>query len=41
VEETLSVTKVVVEEGIVVNGWYALLRLDSKVDTTREILEND
>ena len=41
VEDALNATKAAVEEGIVVGGGYALLRLASKVDAIRDTLEND
>eukprot|EP01018_Ginkgo_biloba_P014722 Gb_25193 [translate_table: standard] len=41
VEDALNATKAAVEEGIVVGGGCALLRLASKVDGIKETLEND
>ncbi|KAH9314600.1 hypothetical protein KI387_023227, partial [Taxus chinensis] len=41
VEDALNATKAAVEEGIVVGGGCALLRLAAKVDAIRETLEND
>jgi len=41
VEDALNATKAAVEEGIVVGGGCALLRLASKVDAIRDTLEND
>ena len=41
VEDALNATKAAVEEGIVVGGGYALLRLALKVDAIRDTLEND
>lgn len=41
VEDALNATKAAVEEGIVVGGGCALLRLASKVDAIKETLEND
>lgn len=40
VEDALNATKAAVEEGIVVGGGCALLRLSTKVDAIRETLEN-
>ncbi|XP_051131129.1 ruBisCO large subunit-binding protein subunit beta, chloroplastic [Andrographis paniculata] len=41
VEDALNATKAAVEEGIVVGGGCALLRLASKVDAIKETLESD
>ena len=41
VEDALNATKAAVEEGIVVGGGCALLRLSAKVDSVREGLSND
>ncbi|CAL9049207.1 unnamed protein product [Musa banksii] len=41
VEDALNATKAAVEEGIVVGGGCALLRLASKVDAIKETLDND
>ncbi|KAJ8446259.1 LOW QUALITY PROTEIN: hypothetical protein Cgig2_016030 [Carnegiea gigantea] len=41
VEDALNATKAAVEEGIVVGGGCALLRLSSKVDGIKEKLENE
>ncbi|GLJ14730.1 hypothetical protein SUGI_0238750 [Cryptomeria japonica] len=41
VEDALNATKAAVEEGIVVGGGCALLRLASKVDAIRDTLENE
>ncbi len=41
VEDALNATKAAVEEGIVVGGGCALLRLSAKVDAVRETLSND
>lgn len=41
VEDALNATKAAVEEGIVVGGGCALLRLSAKVDEVRETLSND
>ncbi|EFJ33580.1 hypothetical protein SELMODRAFT_142800 [Selaginella moellendorffii] len=41
VEDALNATKAAVEEGIVVGGGIALLRLSSKVDAIKDTLEND
>lgn len=41
VEDALNATKAAVEEGIVVGGGCALLRLASRVDAIRDTLEND
>eukprot|EP00246_Nothoceros_aenigmaticus_P014168 TRINITY_DN525_c0_g1_i1.p1 TRINITY_DN525_c0_g1~~TRINITY_DN525_c0_g1_i1.p1 ORF type:complete len:609 (+),score=171.17 TRINITY_DN525_c0_g1_i1:139-1965(+) len=41
VEDALNATKAAVEEGIVVGGGCALLRLASKVDAIKATLEND
>jgi chaperonin GroEL len=40
VEDALNATKAAVEEGIVVGGGCALLRLSSKVDAIKDTLEN-
>ncbi|PIA42809.1 hypothetical protein AQUCO_02000330v1 [Aquilegia coerulea] len=41
VEDALNATKVAVEEGIVVGGGCALLRLAAKVDSIRDTLDNE
>eukprot|EP00271_Cylindrocystis_brebissonii_P009077 TRINITY_DN236_c0_g1_i1.p1 TRINITY_DN236_c0_g1~~TRINITY_DN236_c0_g1_i1.p1 ORF type:complete len:623 (+),score=181.86 TRINITY_DN236_c0_g1_i1:206-2074(+) len=41
VEDALNATKAAVDEGIVVGGGCALLRLSTKVDAIKETLEND
>ncbi|KAJ6836178.1 ruBisCO large subunit-binding protein subunit beta, chloroplastic [Iris pallida] len=41
VEDALNATKAAVEEGIVVGGGCALLRLAAKVDAIKDTLEND
>ncbi|PON42223.1 Chaperonin Cpn [Parasponia andersonii] len=41
IEDALNATKAAIEEGVVVGGGCSLLRLSTKVDAIKEVLDND